>query len=251
MIQQGVQLANSALELYHAFTGLRSRARRTNKKGANRDTVSGVVKFQRTVTLSGGIASVDLDDVMDCEVIQELGRIYRFYRFDHVKVHMPAPDWTTAVNVAVAYSPTPFATSSGWDTLESQYMINIGANNTVGKTLSVPNGAMNAQHRWFVTTGDASDPGAEQVGQLLFAAASSSPEILKIQMEIGYSFKSLQDPTTIGPVLREWALKANSQDQPNKQTPCETKLSTPQGSDVDREEHTTVECIHCCTFKQP
>jgi hypothetical protein len=89
-------------------------------------------------------------------------------------------------------------------------MITIGSNRTTPAVLTIPNSAMNAQHKWFTTTLDSDSAGSEIIGELRFATQTSSAEVIQFAMEIEYEFNSLQDPTTIGPVLREWMIRSVS-----------------------------------------
>ena len=138
--------------------------------------------------------------------LQELGRIFRYYRFNRVLFHFPAPDWTTANFLTASYVPSAYnATVPSWLDIESEHLVNWGSNTTVPTELALPGSCLNPQHDWFVTTADASETNAETIGSILFRSETSSNEELSFSVTIEYEFCGLLDPATVGPVLAEIA----------------------------------------------
>ena len=145
-----------------------------------------------------GVSDVNLGDA-----VLELGRIFRYYRITKMTIRLPPPLWSTAAAIVAGYYPagnTP--TVPAFSTFEAEHMVIQTANDSVGRTLVVPSRAMNPQHEWFLTTGDASEPNADIMGYLLFASSVSSNETLTFQLSLDYEFCELMDPSIIGPAIR-------------------------------------------------
>jgi len=84
--------------------------------------------------------------------------------------------------------------------------------------------ALNQQLRWFQTTNDPSDPSLEVMGLFNLRSRVSSNETIEVMVAVDFSFKGLLDPTTIGPVLKDYLLSRGSKGG-DDQLPPKQKLS--------------------------
>jgi len=173
------------------------------------DVVRGKICWNTSVVLTGGVASfICSDGTMGSETLLELGRVFRYYRFNRILVHLPAPNWTTAVFMCVAYHPAASVTLGTYTSVETEHQVMYGMNTTTPTELVVPSKSINPQHGWFLTTGDATEPNADIVGILQFIGQSSSTETIEFSLSVEYEFCCLTDPTSIGPVLQDWVLQS-------------------------------------------
>jgi hypothetical protein len=189
-----------ALDAYHSVRGYLSRS----KPRKNSDEIHGRISFTAGVVLVGGAVAFDISDLsLGSATLIDLGKIYRYYRFNRIEFEFPAPQWSTGSILFASYSPSAQQNAVTYSTDESQYSVMISANSTVSKKLVVPAKALHPQLAWLLTTGDATDPNLAQLGHVNFSSLVSSNETIDIKITIDFSYKTIQDPTEIGLMLQK------------------------------------------------
>jgi hypothetical protein len=192
-----------ALRAYHSAKGFFTR------KGDKGDVMHGKVSFTAGAVLVSGAASFSISELtLGSYTLVELGRIYRYYRFNRVEIEFPAPQWTTASMLFASYSPSAESNAVTYVTDESAYSMIQSSNSTVPAKLVIPRKAINPQMKWLLTTADGTDPNLSETGTVNFSSLVSSNETIDVKFTIDFSFKTIQDPTEIGPMLSKFLARS-------------------------------------------
>jgi len=210
--------------------------RSSSDSGGPNDVVRGKVCFNSAVTLTGTTASVGLefkDNMVGNNALLELGKVFRYYRFNRIMVHFPAPCWTTADMISVAYVPSGIAVATGplWDEVESEHQMIQSQGCTVEKQLVVPRSALNPQHEWFLTQGDGTEPNADIMGIMLVVPMTASAEDVDFQVTLEYEFCSLLDPVSLTANFDRLALERKAKQQGRSNTSTTSHVAVPSSSE--------------------
>jgi hypothetical protein len=176
------------------------------------DRVKGKLCYNASISFAGTTASIAyrLSDLSGSTTLTEMGKIFRYFRFNRVLVHLPAPVWSTADLVSVSYVPSGTVISVGplFTEIESEHQVIYSDQTSVETQLAIPKVALNPQHVWFLTQGDGSEPNADTQGQLIFAPHTLSSETIYFQLTLEYEFCCLLDPVSLTEYFQNLANKS-------------------------------------------
>jgi len=165
------------------------------------DTVRGKICFNTSISTTSGYANLEVSDGnIGSSSLNALGKLFRFYRFNRITLRIPAYAWTSITALSASYiaSGGGLAAAPTFLQVESEHMVTTSKYTTVTAELVLPGSHLNAQHNWFTTTNDATEPNADIMGFILFLSASSVAEEIIFQMTVEYEFCDMIDNTSIG-----------------------------------------------------
>jgi hypothetical protein len=173
--------------------------------GTRMNQIKGHTEFMASLTLNTGAASLTLSDVNVLSTdLAALGDLYRYYRFSAISIEFPAPEWTTAARLAIAYIPSSNVTAvPAFADMEARKIGMISATQTVPYTFRVPTADLKGQVPWFSSQADPTDTQLYAQGTLLLRAQASSAEVIHFKFCIDYEFKELIDASAIAVMFRE------------------------------------------------
>jgi hypothetical protein len=227
-----------------------SKLARRNKSGKNRgngDVVRVHTEYVMSVTLSSGAATLSLSDVSaGSQDLTDMGTLFRFYRFLNVELHFPAPNWSTAVHLAVGFVSTPLASVPPFADTEARHLCLLSAFQTVPGSLRIPNKSIHDLTKWFVTGADASDPVLDTQGTFFFGGGASSSEVIQFAVRCDVEFRQMLDPQvlTLAFSAHEEKLKQRTLTSSRKVERKVVEVDT-KGKRCDTGAHCS--CPHCCS----
>jgi len=168
------------------------------------DTVRGKICYNTSVTTTAGYGQLEVSDAsIGSSSLLALGKLFRYYRFNRIIVRIPAFVWGSIPALSASYvaSGGGIAASPTFLQVESEHMVITSKYQTVTAELVLPGAHLNAQHNWFTTTNDATEPNADIMGFILFLASASVAEEIILNITIEYEFCDMIDSTTIGEIF--------------------------------------------------
>jgi hypothetical protein len=225
-----------------------SKLARRGKSGKNRgngDVVRVHTEFVMSVTLSSGAATLGLSDVSSgSQDLTDMGTLFRFYRFLNVELHFPAPNWTTAVHLAVGFVSTPLASVPPFADSEARHLLLLSADQTVPGSLRIPNKSIHDLTKWFVTGADASDPVLDTQGTFFFGAGVSSSEAIQFVVRCDVEFRQMLDPQILSLALHRGEKFV---ERSPKASGCQKQDVVVVAKGKRQDQSASCSCPHCCS----
>jgi hypothetical protein len=242
-----MQAISTGINAINMISKLARRGSGNKGGGKNGDVVRVHTEFVAGIQLSSGQGTLSLSDVaLGSTDLTDMGLLFRFYRFLNVELHFPAPNWTTAVHLAVGFVSTPLATVPSFINSEARHLLLLSADQTVPGTLRIPNKSIHDLTKWFVTGADASDPTLDTQGTFFASAGSSSSELILLTVRCDVEFRQMLDPEVLALAFsdREEKIVQRTLKSSRKVERKVVEVDT-KGKRCDTGAHCS--CPHCCS----